>query len=667
MLVNSALHLDGNDNNPAIGMPIISKNWTLEAWVKGDDLNWKPIEAIISAGEYGHLSNIDSLPLMIKDGRLFNNMANLSSPMKLDNQWHHIAATCNGKQTRLFLDGEEVGNAAVVSSILPGVIGTSMSSSQSFGGDIDEVRIWDKALSGATIKAWMGKSIDRKHPDFNRLKAYYTFDQMQHNVVLNLVGKGHLPYHLRNGKINYKGNIPTAVLVKNTNPGFQGADHPQQVFNAVTIQSEWNVDQDAKDDQVLKLRIVLNGSKSPLKLTSLTLDLSKTTRLKDISNVHLYYTGASPRTTEKKELFGTGTMAQQKIQFKGAPGKLSSTNKHGHEAPELKEGVNYFLLTFDVAKDAIPGDTLHASLPVFALNGKNYYPEIQEDQVYKTVTQNSGNDPNVLKLLQWNIWHGGLHTDQGTDRVQELIKQTNADVLSMQEAYGSQQLLADALDFHLQTPSANANLALFSRYPMIQHPSNDHFKSNVATIELPNKRKVLLADWWLRYAYKYEYTDHYVNPGFNTNDWIEEDLSLNTADAIKNMDKDIDPVMASANMPVIVAGDFNSGSHLDWTLRAAPLHYGYGPVALPTSKLMMDRGYKDSFRELQPNELSHQGGTFAVIFGHLQTSRIDFVYYKGEGIQAKSSRIIRTAPDIDDIWVSDHAAVLTVFDTSTKK
>ena len=57
----------------------------------------------------------------------------------------------------------------------------------------------------------------------------------------------------------------------------------------------------------------------------------------------------------------------------------------------------------------------------------------------------------------------------------------------------------------------------------------------------------------------------------------------------------------------------------------------------------------------------YQGGTVAAIYGQMQMSRIDFIYYKG-GLKVLSSKIVRTAPEIDYVWASDHAAVLTVFE-----
>ncbi|SEW53435.1 endonuclease/exonuclease/phosphatase family protein [Chitinophaga arvensicola] len=648
--INQALLLDGNDNNPCIGMDIIRREWTIEAWIKGNDNVWKEREVIIGGGEYAEYPHVDNLPLMIKNGHLHSAKANITAPGILDNNWHHVAATCNGAETKLYLDGKEVGSAKGAIDILPGAIGTNDQDSSTFGGYIDEVRIWTKALPAATIRKWMYQPLTARHHDFAALKGYYPFDDMQDDVSLNIVGKGHQAYHMRNTRKKYKSTLPLATLAKNDNPLFSIPAGKQQLFNAVTIQSEWDADQGGANEQVLKLRIVANGNASPLKLTSLQLDLSRNTRLSDIGAVHVYYTGQTPRAANRKELFGTGNVPQRSM-------KLILPPADGYP---LQNGVNYFLVTFDVKKDAVAGDTLYADVTSFALNGVAYTPEATHSNIAKTVLPVQ---PNTVKLLQWNIWHGGVHVgNSGRERVKELLLKTNADIISMQEAYGTQEFLKESLGYQLQTSAPGANLALFSRYPLEKHLSNDNFKSNTATVQLPGNRKVLIGNWWLRYAYKHEYTDFYPIPGFNTDDWIREDSELAVTDARKNMQQDIDPLLkADASLPVILAGDFNSGSHLDWTARAAFLHYGYGPVALPTSKVMLAEGYRDSYRDLQPDEVTHPGGTFAAIYGHLQTSRIDFIYYKGPGIKALSSKIIRTAPEIDDVWASDHSAVLTVF------
>jgi len=59
-----------------------------------------------------------------------------------------------------------------------------------------------------------------------------------------------------------------------------------------------------------------------------------------------------------------------------------------------------------------------------------------------------------LKVLVWNIWHGGnddsLPSD-GRPSVIEVIKTSGADVVLMIETYGSAPLISDStgLDYHL--------------------------------------------------------------------------------------------------------------------------------------------------------------------------------------------------------------------------
>ena len=88
-----------------------------------------------------------------------------------------------------------------------------------------------------------------------------------------------------------------------------------------------------------------------------------------------------------------------------------------------------------------------------------------------------------------------------------------------------------------------------------------------------------------RYAYRPEYTSGYAEKGLDPSVWVAEDSILALPDIRNIYTKDIAPNLET-DMPVIVTGDFNSCSHLDWTERAKPLHHGYGPVAFPASRYM---------------------------------------------------------------------------------
>lgn len=648
--LNHALKLDGKTNNVCIGMDIIPTPWTLEAWIKGTDTSWKQEEVIIGGGEYSNLEGIDNLPLIVRDGKVCNPFTGLSTSGIPVNEWQHVALTSDGETTRLYLNGELADSKLVDSHpVLPGSLGVQEDTTSVFKGLLDEVRIWTNALPAETLTQWMNKPLRPSHPAFVNLKGYYNFDDGIGESAINWAGKGHQAYHIRNTRLDYKKKTPLASTVKAHNPGlYYDPEEKQELFNAVVIDSEWDVDQGATGDQILKLRITVTGMENTLTLDQLELDLSGTTHIQDITALHVYYAGKQARITEKRALYGAGIQPQSHLTL-------------NNDKLILTPGVNYILVTADIAEKATPGNTIKITVPSFSLNGKRYIPQVSPGMNEKKITVNSRNDSSVFRVLDWNIWHGGNHLGYtGVERVAELIKAANPDVVAMQEGYGSQERIAAMLGLNLQTHSPDDNLALFSRYPIRQVPATETFKSNPGIITFPNGQEILVNSSWIRYAYKPEYTGKYPQQGYDTNTWIAEDSILGLKDMTVILEKDTYPYIAP-DMPVIIAGDFNSFSHLDWTAAAAPLHCGYGRVNFPISRYMLQNGFTDSFREMHPDEVARPEGTFAVIFGYLQTGRIDFIYYKPGKIQAVSSKIIRSVPEIDDVWPSDHAAVVTTF------
>lgn len=650
---NLALCLDGKDNNVRTGIGILQAPWTLEAWIKGDDADWKETEVIFGGGEYSAFGHADFLPLVVTKGFLGNTKAGLVSPSPLNDRWHHVALTCDGEKTCLYQDGRLADSRDTAIAVLPGAIGVNETAESVFGGCMDEVRVWKCALSEGDLQNWKNRPLSPVHPAFSSLIAYYNFDEGLDDSAVNWVGRGHHSYHLRNGRVDYKGIMPLACSVPNDNPEFQHPDHSQSLFNAFVLNSEWDVDAGTSEDAVCKLRVIVAGSREPFRFTGITLDLAATTDLNDLSAIHIYYTGKKARSTVRRELFGTGAK----------PGRKMTFHSRKEDLFDLSPGVHYFLVTADIAEQAVPGNRIRIGIPAFSLNDRRFTPDPDLQTLDKQVICGNQNNPGLFRLLQWNIWHGGVHLgNNGRDRIIGLIKATRADIVTMQEGYGFQQQLAEATGFGMQTASLKDNLVLFTRYPFTALPSSDPFCSNPVRIELPGGYPLLVNDCWLPYSYNPDYTGGFPNPGQDPNVWIAEDSIRPMAKAAEILTSDLFPYAQEGQIPMIMAGDFNSCSHLDWTLSAASLHCGYGPVSFPTSRFMIGQGFTDSFRELHPDEVARPEGTFAGIYGQLAHSRIDFIYYKGKQLRAVSSKIIRTAPEIDDVWASDHSAVLTTFE-----
>lgn len=646
---NLALCLDGRDNNVRTGIGFLQAPWTLEAWIKGDDTSWKETEVIFGGGEYSTYSHADNFPLVVKQGKLHSTRAGLTASGWLDDKWHHVALTCNGQSVSLYVDGALEAHKDTVVTILPGAIGVSEEGESVFGGQIDEVRIWNAALTAQELQSWMYIPLEAKHEKIQHLVAYYNFDAGIDDTALNWVGSGYRSYHLRNGRVDYAGASKLAYTIPNTNDKFKPYTGPQRLFNAITIGTEWDADRATNENQLLKLRITVQGSTQPLVLEEMILDLSGTDRLNDLSALHIYYTGQTARSTRRDVL--ASVSPRKKIRI------LLPEEKQ----VKLSEGANYVLVTVDIPKDARLGNKLSLGVSSFTLSGQKITPQPSKSAIVPQITENASTNPDVFRVLQWNIWHGGRHVPlQGRQRIIELLQASKADVITMQEAYGFQEEIAAALQYNLLTASSKDNLSLFSRFPLEKQTTGSSFCSNPAIVKAGEGRPLLVDACWVRYSYRPDYTGSFPDPTHKPDGWVAEDSILPMADSRRMLDEDLAPVLAKQEMPVILGGDFNSCSHLDWTERASQLHAGYGPVAFPTSRFLLERGYKDSFREVHPDEVARPEGTFAGIYGQLDFSRIDFIYYKG-GIRAVSSKIVQTAPEIDDIWASDHSAVLTTF------
>jgi len=143
---------------------------------------------------------------------------------------------------------------------------------------------------------------------------------------------------------------------------------------------------------------------------------------------------------------------------------------------------------------------------------------------------------------------------------------------------------------------------------------------------------------------------------------------------------------------IILGGDFNEASHLDWTAATSQLFDHHGVTANWTcSAMLYQQGFKDSFRELYPNPVTHPGFTFpadntAVPVSKLawapdadERERIDFIYYYPDkklkvlksNVVGPAGSIIRNRREKESgkevfmkpagIWPTDHKGLMTVF------
>ena len=109
---------------------------------------------------------------------LNNSWITVSYPYPSLNSWHHLAATYDGSNIKLYLDGNLVKTQAA-----SGTIGTNSNSlgignqpgySEYFGGEVDELRLWNIARTQSEIQAAMLTELAGNETG---LVAYYNFNQ----------------------------------------------------------------------------------------------------------------------------------------------------------------------------------------------------------------------------------------------------------------------------------------------------------------------------------------------------------------------------------------------------------------------------------------------------------------------------------------------------------
>jgi hypothetical protein len=143
----------------------LTKGMTLEAWVRPSTISGsRPV--IIKErsdgptyGMYGNTST--SSPAAYA---AVSSSQNIRGTAQLPlNVWHHLATTYDGVTLRLYVDGVQVASRAIAGSISVSSgalrIGANSIWGHWFAGLIDEVRIYNRALSATELKADMAKAI----------------------------------------------------------------------------------------------------------------------------------------------------------------------------------------------------------------------------------------------------------------------------------------------------------------------------------------------------------------------------------------------------------------------------------------------------------------------------------------------------------------------------
>ncbi|MDZ4779428.1 MAG: endonuclease/exonuclease/phosphatase family protein [Planctomycetia bacterium] len=261
-----------------------------------------------------------------------------------------------------------------------------------------------------------------------------------------------------------------------------------------------------------------------------------------------------------------------------------------------------------------------------------------------------------LKVMTFNILHGGTALGQPLTKTVEAIETSGADLIGLQEQSGSTAALADMLGFyhHVQ----DGDISVLSRYPITQTLSSG------VEVALPSGEPAYLFNVHLA-AYPYQPYD--IRDGLiSTEVQVIAAAQAARGAAMSRTLETMSPYLTNG-APVFLVGDFNEPSHLDWTAEAADAGMNFGmKVAWPASIKAEQAGLTDSYRAVHSNPVERRGDTWTPLDGPDEVhDRIDIVYHAGELVDPIDAIVVGENDALADLVVtpypSDHRAVVGRF------
>lgn len=322
-------------------------------------------------------------------------------------------------------------------------------------------------------------------------------------------------------------------------------------------------------------------------------------------------------------------------------------------------------------------------------------------------------EAETFKVLQFNVWQEGTVVPGGYNAIVEQIIASDADFVTLSEVrnYKNTRFCDRIVKFlqergHTFYSFYSYDSGLLSRYPIIDsivvYPCvNDQGSIYRALIDMKGQEVAL-------YTAHLDYRNctYYDVKGYNGSNWVKRspmsDIDSIMMDNVKSKrDNGIMAFLSHAKTDkekdriVVLGGDYNEPSFLDWTEEMKDRLDHNGLVIPWTVSIMLAaNGYIDTYREAYPDPVTHPGITYPSDNPLMPTNklswapeadereRIDFIHYlpfRGlkltdaviwgpDGSICRNQRIKETSQDVfkkgEGIWPTDHKALLVTFELS---
>lgn len=313
-----------------------------------------------------------------------------------------------------------------------------------------------------------------------------------------------------------------------------------------------------------------------------------------------------------------------------------------------------------------------------------------------------------LSVLHLNIWMEGAVVENGFQAIVDEVVRIDPDIVMFSEVRNTDGVsfvprILEALSEKGKVyygQNSSLDVALLSKYPILDQSENIPYKDRVLRTRLDVDGKQVVA-----YTGHLDYTHYacYLPRGYSGVTWkkletpVTNVVEIEKANNESLRDESIKLVIEDAKKIdadfIILGGDFNEPSHLDWTEETKNMWDHNGAVVhWDCSTLLYGAGFRDAYREKYPNPITHPGFTFPSDNPDMsierltwapeadERDRIDFIYYipafgwdvKDAVVVGPKSSIVRSRRFDENtqdsfslpngVWPTDHKGVLVTFE-----
>lgn len=331
--------------------------------------------------------------------------------------------------------------------------------------------------------------------------------------------------------------------------------------------------------------------------------------------------------------------------------------------------------------------------------------------IFTPICLRAGGEADGIKVLQWNVWQEGTMVKGGYDAIVHEIVKMKPDFVTLSEVrnYHGRDFIT-RLRKDLQTKGltyygfSSYDSGLLSLHPItdsltVYPEKDDHGSIYGLRCEVGGRKYAV-------YTAHLDYLDcsYYNVRGYDGSTWKEVPIAKTAEEVIERSlkSKRLDAINAFLKeaakdsiegRTVILGGDFNEPSHLDWreNTRYTRDHHGL-VVDWPVTSTLEKHGFTDSFREKWPDALTAPGFTFPADNPDVpekkltwtpladERERIDFIFYRSpkKEVKLKECCVFGPKGDIyyerrvagqgkeciilpDGVWPTDHKGLIATF------